>query len=344
MGPTLLVVGGGWNALPALRWAREAGLATVLADPDPCTRARRAASEFRALPARDFESHAALARSLARHDRLAGVLVTEPSAVALLPALAEAVPGCLPPRGTLELLLSAPDVRAFLGSRGFAVREATAGRTCFDLFAFFRDGGFVPGGIAARRTLARGDVASMQPSGLDPERERNAYVLAERAARAMGVERGPLQVTLVEAEAGDPGLAFTHLQPFFADLLGATHVARLAHGKSPLQAWFAHLSGAGGPFDELALEPRAAAGWLSLAPEHAGFFAGADGVARARAVPGVVDLWLEEPGRELDPHAPEPRPLGYLWAEAYDQAELAERLLAARAALELWVARAPRAA
>ncbi len=341
MSSTLLVIGGGAQAAPALRWAREAGLCTVLADPDPHAPARRAAQEFHSIPARDAEAYAALACRTAKNGRLAGLLVTEPSRFALLPHLSDALPGLLPPRSTLEHLSSPERTREFLRGAGFAVCATAPERIRLDLFAFFRDGAFVPGGIAARRTLAHGAVASMQPSGLQPEREHGAYVLAERAARALGLERGPLQVELVET---DTDLALVRLHPGFADLLGATHIARLAYGKSPLQAWFAHLAGAGGPFDELELTPRATAGWLSLLSERSGLFAGVDGLTRARAVPGLVDLWIEEPGRECAVGEFEPRPLGFLWAEAPDPAQLVERLLAARAALEVCVASPQRAA
>jgi hypothetical protein len=335
MGPTLLVFGGGAHAAPALRWAREAGLHTILADSDTHAPARRAAQEFHSIPARDAEAHAALARRTAKTSRLAGVLVGEPSRFALLSKVTPAVPGLLPARPALERLSSPERTREFLRGAGFPVCEAAPERQRLDLFAFFRDEAFVPGGIAARRALARGAIASVQPCGLQLERERGAYVLAERAARALGLERGLLQVELAET---DGELALVGLQPGFADLVGATHVARLAYGKSPLQAWLAHLAGAGGPFDELALAPRAAAGWLALLPERSGLFAGVDGLSRARAVPGLVDLWVEEPGRECAPGASEPRPLGYLWAEAPDPAQLVERLLAARAALDVRVA------
>lgn len=334
MGASLLVVGGGTHVALALRWAREAGLDTILADPDPHAPARRAAQQFHPIPARDPEAHAALARRTAHNTRLAGILVAEPAHFALLPHLTAAVPGVLPPRHALERALHPERVREFLHGQGFPVSTPAHERPRLDLFAFFRDGAFVPGGIAARRTLARGASASLQPSGLDPEHERSAYVLAERAARALGLERGPLQVELVET---DTALALVTLHPGFADLLGATHIARLAYGKSPLQAWFAHLAGAGGPFDELALTPRAAAGWLSVLPERAGLFAGAEGLTRARAVPGLIDVCIEEPGRECAVDASAQPALGYLWAEARDPAQLVERLLAARAAIEVRV-------
>src|SRR6185503_16622485 len=216
--------------------------------------------------------------------------------------------------------------REFLRGAGLPVCEAAPERRPLDLFAFFRDEAFVPCGIAARRTLARGAVASVQPCGLGSACERGAYVLAERAARAFGHERGLLQFELTETGTD---LALVGVQAGFADLLGATHVARLAYGKSPLQAWLAHLAGAGGPFDEPALTPRATAGWLSLLPEQSGLFAGIEGLSRVRAVPGLADLWVEEPGRECAAGESDARPLGYLWAEAPDSAQLVERLLAA---------------
>lgn len=335
MQPTLLVIGGGTQVLPALRWAREAGLHAVLADRDPRAPARRAAEEFHSIPPGDADAHAALAQRSARNGPLVGFLLGEPGGFALLPRLSAAVPGLLPAPAALERIACPSRTGEFLRSAGFSVCAAAPEYARFDVFAFFRDGAFVPGGIAARRTLARGAVASVQPSGLAPE-----YVLAERAARALGIERGLLQVELAETPTE---LALVGLQAGYSDLLGATHVARLAYGKSPLQAWLAHLAGAGGPFDEPRLGSSAAAGWLSVHSERGGLFAGVEGQSRARAVPGLVDLWIEEPGRRCAGES-EPRPLGYLWAEARDAAQLVERLLAARAALDVRVAAPQRVA
>jgi hypothetical protein len=341
MSTALLVLGGSALAGPALRWAREAGLRVILVDPDVRAPARRAAHEFQPLPHDDVAAHVALVRRLGSGDQgpldgLRGVLATEPRTVALLAPLAEALPGVLPPRRALERLHSEEETRAALGACGVPVSgpDPSGGRE-LDLLGYFRDGVFVPGGLAARRALASGDVVSVQPSGLAPERARAAHQLAARAARALGVERGLVQVTLCATEEE---LRVVRLLPALLDLTGALHVAPLAYGKSPLQAWLAHLAGAGGPFDEPVLEPRAHAGWLALACTRAGVFAGVDGVARARAVPGLVDLWLEEPGREIAPLGRETRPLGYLWAEGHAAEELEERLRRARAALEVRVA------
>src|SRR5262245_26304728 len=209
MSPALLVLGGLF-AGPVLRWAREAGLATALADPDPHAPLRRAAEEFHPIPRDDAEAHAALARRLAKRGRLAGVHASAAEAFALLPALSEAAPGLLPARAVLQRLLSAAETRAFLEKRGLAVAHASEDEPALDVFAFFRDGAFVPAGIALRRRLASGDVVSVQPSGLAPAAARAANVLVERAARALGLGRGPLQATLL-ADGERPALVT--LQP-----------------------------------------------------------------------------------------------------------------------------------
>jgi len=332
MSSTLLVLGGGALSVPVLRWAREAGLGVYLADPDPRAPGRRLAHEFQALPSDDAAAHAAFLRHGAS-DSLAGVLATERRALPLLARLAELAPEALPARRALELVATPEVLRSALAQRGFTVADETEGlESVLDVFAFFRDGAFAPGGIAARTVGARGTQRSLQPSGLSAEDEFAAHRLAERAGRALGFERGPLQVTL----ARRPGeLVLVAVQPAFLDLLGAGHVAQLARGKSPLQAWFAHLAGAGGPFDEVARETRGAAGWLALFAERAGLFAGLDGLARARALPGVAGVLSAEPGRVLASPELEREPLAHVWATAHDREELAERLDAARAVLEV---------
>jgi len=334
MASHLLVLGGGSAARPVLQWAREAGLSTSLVDPDPRARCRALAERFHQIPLGDVEGHAALARRLARTG-LAGVLATDAAHRALQSRIAHHAPRHLPARTALEQL-QGDRGRAALERRGFPVAPETwAGPREIDVFGYFRDGAFVPGGTAARESLPSGDVLSLQPAGLGETLEQRALVLLERAARDLGLAHGPLQATLVET---DDGLAFQALTYGLEDLLGSTWVARRAYGKSVVQAWVAHLAGAGGPFDELPSTARQCAGWLALMPARAGLYAGVDGIPRARAVAGDVEVAVGEPGRELASPELEHRPLGHLWAEAPDEAALRERLLAARDALEVRIA------
>jgi hypothetical protein len=332
MSSSLLVLGGGPFSLPILCWAREAGLETHLVDADPRAAGRRVAHAFQTIPRDGSAALVPLARRLQaeahqRGGRLAGILATEARDLEQLPHLAEAVPGVLPRRAALERVLA-------------SARVGEAARERLELFAFFRDGAFVPCGIAQRRTLETGDVLCLVPSVLTPSATRAAVLLAERAVRAAGLDAGLVEVELRPAGAE---LTVASIRPGVTDLVAVSHVARLAFGKSPLQAWFAHLAGAGGPFDEPITAPRSSAGWLSVAPPMEGIFAGADNVARTRALPGVADLWVDEPGRSLGKHG-ESSPLAYVWA-AGDGAEAVEaRLRAARATLGIRIAEVQRAA
>jgi len=345
MAPTLLVLGDDPFLPPVLDWARAAGLEVVQTGG---TARRRATHEFHHLPADSVEGHVDLARRLVRANRLAGVLAVEPATRALLGALSDAAPGLLPPRRSLATLASPEDTRAWLRDSGFErADDADAEGRRFEAFAFLREGAFVPAGLAeetrlesAESAVAGGDVLRVLPARLDPGAERAAWVCVERAARALGFTQGPLQATLVETRGR---LALEALAPGFPDLLGATHGAALAFERSPFQAWFAHLAGAGGPFDELPLAPHASAGWLALVPDRAGLYAGVDGQLRARAA-GLAGLWIEEPGRRLvSPELPQ-APLGWLWAEGVDREQVEQRLRTARALLEPRIATRQRVA
>src|SRR5262245_24285348 len=137
MNPILLVLGGGAFAAPALRWAREAGLSAVLADPDARAPARRAASEFDPIPHDDVEAHVALARRLTKGGRIVAILAADRRALALLPALSSAIPGVLPERRALERLIDSAQTRRFLAEHGLAVAESPAPRAKkLDVFAF----------------------------------------------------------------------------------------------------------------------------------------------------------------------------------------------------------------
>ena len=336
MSRTLLVLGAGPLQIPALRWAREAGLTSVVTSAD--ARAKRLAGEFHSLSPCDVDAHLALTRVLARDGALAGVLVSDERGLRLLATLAGALALPVPPRAALALALEPARAREHWRAHGLVTNGSDEPRERFDVGGFFRDGAFVPAGCVERRALPLASRVSewgLCPPRLAGEELAQAFVLAERAARTLGITHGPVQVTLA---AGERGLALIELFPGFRDAVAAAHVTPLAYGKSPLQAWFGALAEAGGPFDELPLAPTATAGWMAVLPERTGFFAGVDGAARARALPGVVDLWLEEPGREIDSLSEPAAVCGFVWARGDDRNELERRLRAARAALEVRVA------
>jgi hypothetical protein len=325
---TLLVLGGGSASESVLGYAREAGLRGVLLDPDPRTSARRRASEFHSLPWNDERALLGFVRgALAREHEIAGVLAATEPALRLLGGLAEFLPQALAPRAVLERLATAERAREALRAAGFDCGD-TLDAPAFELFAFFRDGALVPGGSARRLHAGEGDELCLQPSGLGAAELAGAYRSLERAAQALGLTRGFVQATLRKTEGG---WSFARLVPGVLDLLGASEVARLAYGKSPLQAWCAQLCSAGGPFDEPLLASEHHAGWLRLQTTRGERFAGLDGAARARALPGIRALTIDESSDA--PLERGTRTLAHIVAVALDECELEQRLRTARAAL-----------
>ncbi len=73
MGKAILMIGGGRLQLPALRWAREAGLRVVVADRDPAAPGRREAHGFEPIAGDDTSALVTLARSLHRRFGLAAL-------------------------------------------------------------------------------------------------------------------------------------------------------------------------------------------------------------------------------------------------------------------------------
>lgn len=322
----LLVLGAGPLELPALRWAREAGLATVVTDPDPRAPGRRLAREFQPLAPCDVDGHRALVRCWQRAGTLVGALATTRRGVRLQAALSSVLGDVSPTARALETALDEEAAREQWRAAGLPTSAPRPEDAGLEVTAFFRDGHDVPCGITERS----GDESAVQP-GLEPARAAEAHALARRAADVLGVAVGLVQVTLVPTPSG---LAVARLFPGIADLVGATEVAPLAYGKSPLQAWFASLADAGGPFDSFPTRARAHAGWIALRAAQAGRLQGLAGLDRARRMPGVVDLCVDRPGRDV------PRPgaaCGFAWAVAEDRTELEHRLRRARAALEVRV-------
>jgi len=340
---SLLVLGGHPLLGRALTWAREAGLASVLAEPDSRAVHRRLAHEFHPIPDRDVRDHAALTRRLRGSQELAGVLITDRRGLGILATLGDDLPGLCPPGAALRRTLDPRVSREQWRAAGLPVVDeksepATRWRT---VCGYFRDGALVPAGVSDHLYLGSAERRapwSAQPSSLDESERARCFTLAERAARTLGIELGPVEVRL-SWSLREPELV--SLFPGFADVVGACCVAPLVYGKSPIQAWMASLTEAGGPFDSMPLEPLCSAGWLAIRAEGAGIVGGFEGVARARALPGVVDLWLEEPGREVG-HGLAPEggsTCGYLWARADDAAELERCLAGAGARIEVRLAR-----
>ncbi|HED66721.1 MAG TPA: hypothetical protein ENJ09_14345 [Planctomycetes bacterium] len=137
-----------------------------------------------------------------------------------------------------------------LRQSGLPIVAADVRGSRFELDAFFRpDGSFVPCGVMAPAGSREDSLADgAMPSGLTAEDERALFSLMESAARRLGLEHGPLGA---HAVLGPDGPALIELLPAFRGELQTCRITPIVHGRSPVQAWFASLAEAGGPFDLL---------------------------------------------------------------------------------------------
>lgn len=313
----LLVLGDGPLTPFALTWAREAGLDALLLAPGHSPH-RRLAHEFHPLDLGESAAALALARRYAREGRLASVLAAQRRALPLLAELAEIAPGVLSPRHAHQELTRLP--RARLAPLGITTAAENPHEPAFEVLGSLRAGSYARALMVERSGEAQ---ATFLPAALTGA---EALVLEQRtaaAATALGLVEGPVQATWQRVGLD---FALVELVPAWLAADAATHAARHALGKSPLQAWFAHLAGAGGPFDEMPTHPRAAIGFTSLAgrlPAELG------DLGPVRRLAGVLEIV-----REAAPGAPRHPARLTLLVEGRDRPELESRLRRARAALE----------
>lgn len=317
MSKVLLVLGDGPLAPFALTWAREAGLDALFLAPGTSP-ARRLAHEFHPLDLGASAPAVALVRRLASDGRLRGVLAASRRALPLLAELAEAVPEVLSARRAHQNSAHLP--RELLSAAGIVSAGEDRRAAHFDVLGWLGAGEFARGCVGER--APEGEFTFL-PAALSPAEKLTLEQHTARAATALGLTHGPVQAAWQRTRTG---FALVELVPTWLAAHALTHGARLAHGKSPLQAWCAHLADAGGPFDEVPERTRAAVGLVTLAgrlPEELG------DLGPVRRLAGVVDVV-----RECTSESPRRPARLTLVVEGRDRSELEHRLRRARAALE----------
>jgi hypothetical protein len=333
----LLYLGGNELQLAALRFAREAGLEVVVVDPDPRAAARRYADRSATHAPGDVEGVARLARELGKH--LVAACATSD---AWLPAAAAAHEAAELPGASRALLRRLADpgrtlaLLRELGVRAASSPEGAAGARTVVVEGFFREGAYVPGGIGERFGISVASPAGERgsvPAEIDDRERVELHALAERGARALEVDHGPLSARARKARNGWELLS---LVPRFDCGAFTAHATAFAYGKSPLQAWFAALAGSGGPFDGMPPGPRRAAGWLAVRAASAGVLRSLEGAERARSLPGCERiLRLLPAGSTLRPTDGERAWVALAFASGKDAPEVEERLSRIRSRMEV---------
>ena len=204
-----------------------------------------------------------------------------------------------------------------------------------DVNGFFRDGAFVPAGLLERHFDPRGTnvpVYGTQPAGLTGAEAGRIYRLVEEGARQLGIDTGPVKADLV---LGAEGPVMYELAPRFHGDVSTSHVSPLVYGKSPVQAWFAHLAEAGGPFDEMPLVPLAVGGWAALLADETGELEAVEGRERARRLPGIEQVFTRRPGFQVVSTEDNRAVCGFVWARGRSREEVEARLERAKETLEV---------
>ncbi len=332
MGNALVYIGANELDLPGIRWAREAGLEVHVTDPDEQAAGRRLADRFHALAPRDAEGHLALAEKLGK--RLAGAYTSSDDGLETVALIGEASGIPATPRAVVRASLApkTPSSSSALVRGGRKTRH-------LDVNAFFRDGVFVPAGIGESFFLPSSPEPTRDwgcvPASLNPGESDEIYDLCERSARSIGITIGPVMAQVISSPAG---LALRSLKPRFQSNFVTACTTPLCYGKSPIQAWFATLAGAGGPFDAMPLVPERAAGWIAIHALQDGLLRGLEGGERARLVPGFERLTrVKRPGASVGRKSYETSLIAFLWACGENPSEVEERLRRARSCLEVKV-------
>jgi biotin carboxylase len=207
-----------------------------------------------------------------------------------------------------------------------------------DVNGLFVDGRFLPCGIFDRHFCDppyHYPTWGNQPGSLTPDREGEAYRLLEEAARALGIDTGPVKCDGIWT---DRGLVLLELAPRFHGDVCTSYVTPPATGTNPIGAWLARLAGDPDPLRFLEGEGSGVAGWMGLFPQEPGRLTEIRGVDDARRFPGISEIYLRaRPGSVLKRAEDNTALLGFVWGTAESKDALYENLSRAATAVDFLV-------
>lgn len=271
-----------------LRWAHEAGLSVIATGRSRKGLEHAYIDRFQELEPQDQEGLIHLASQLSSDSlKLVGAFSSKPTNAARVAELSHRLGLAVPSPEAVRRAANAVSLAAELKALGLPHKQASelsprARRIRAQ--AFFRDGDFVRGGLQELIFPdSRGETFGFM-GHLEAALEDELYALVEDAARALALDSGPITADLA---IDDPEQQLLGLRPGFDDSLMGSYLAPLALGKSPIQAWFAALAEAGGPFDAMPHRPLCCAGRMLMRAEMSGIFGELSGLERVRKRQGI---------------------------------------------------------
>jgi biotin carboxylase len=130
-------------------------------------------------------------------------------------------------------------------------------------------------------------VWGCQPSSLRGREESQVYQLVERAARALGIDDGPVKGDVIFTKTGP---VLLEVAPRFHGDVSTAFVTPHATGSSPTKAWFTYLAGKFEIGRPLVQNGSTSAGWMAVFPETRGIFGSIQGIDSALGVKGVREI------------------------------------------------------
>jgi len=196
-----------------------------------------------------------------------------------------------------------------------------------DVNGFFVAGRFFPGGQLARYFSPPPHcypVWGYQPPDMQPDEQKGIYRVLEEAARALGLDWGPVKADII---LGPEGPTIIEVTPRFHGDVSTSFVCPLAHGVSPVQLWMKWLADAELPPTTLFSQSDQKAGWAGIFPTEVGTIQAIQGVESVRSMPGIASILLRRStGWKVERLDDNRAVIGFLFATGADAFELRDRL------------------
>ncbi len=237
-----------------------------------------------------------------------------------------------------EITAAFEEAQKHAGASGKILVEQYIHGHHIDVNAFFVAGEFVRGGLLDRFFSApprHVPVWGCQPSRLTQFEQNSVYELVEDAARAVGVESGPVKADVIFTEQG---ALILELGPRFHGDVSSAHVTPRCSEFGPIASWFEALAKPQNWRRPDLDGKQGFAGWMALFPEQPGFFQEIEGLERLVATSGIEEALLLKPQnhpiRQLGDNT---SVCAFLFARGDTPNELKAKLNAAREAVRVIV-------
>jgi len=220
--------------------------------------------------------------------------------------------------------------RAYTNAQQFSdsvvVEKLTTGQH-IDVNGLFIEGEFIGCGMIDRffsEPPYHYSIWGCQPCSVTKEQQGAIYYVVERAARALGIETGPVKADIVWT---DKGPVILELAPRFHGDIITANITPLATSGSPVKAWMAYLCGKSDPIKYIKPGNEKFAGWMALFADSHGKLLSVDGLDEVKQKSGIHDFFISfKPGSIIKDSKDNRSMCGFVWAAGANRDEVFGKL------------------